>query len=167
MVAKKVKEKLLYFESGVPRDLFTSDRSSLSLFFSYLQFFMGKRDFFTTILVPKKSMYRKKPFIFVDPEFHLRRLRLCRHLFHGETWPFSLLPLLVLKGFVSNFCTFSVGTCMVFFKKNEYLQRLSLWIKWIYSAKIYSIFREVNSFNSLNLWSYSLYPCQNEYIHLI
>ena len=56
----------------------------------------------------------------------------------------------------------------VFFQeRNEYLQRLSPWINWIYSPKIYSLFWEVSSFNSLNLWSYSLYPCQNGYIYPI
>ena len=71
--------------------VFTSDCLSLSPFFSYLQFFMRKRDFFTSFLetlpflVAKKST-RKSAFIFVDPEFRLRCTYLGSFVFRIFSW---------------------------------------------------------------------------------
>ena len=83
---------------------------------------------------------------------------------HGKTWfEFVVFTLdradrvdkFFGKVLLVIFGIFSVGTCMVFFQEKCVSQRLSPWIKWIYPAKIYSLFQKVGSFNSINLWSYS------------
>ena len=66
--------------------IFTSDHSSLSPFFCIFSSLWENVTFFTTFLaispfsVPKKST-RKSSFIFVHPEFHLRRLHLGSFVF--------------------------------------------------------------------------------------